>query len=171
MLAALLYKGLSIDPTELPAARLGQPFPEFIKIDLKSGREITTDAMMRRPALVNVWATWCYSCRLEHPYLLRLAQQGVPIYGLNYKDDPDKALGWLEQLGDPYQLNIVDIEGSLGLDLGVYGAPETYVIGADGRILHRHVGVLDETVFSRDFSRWFPNKASVSGGAIDEGSG
>jgi cytochrome c biogenesis protein CcmG, thiol:disulfide interchange protein DsbE len=171
MLAALLYKGLSIDPTELPAARLGQPFPEFIKVDLKSGREITTDAMMRRPALVNVWATWCYSCRLEHPYLLRLAQQGVPIYGLNYKDDPDKALGWLEQLGDPYQLNIVDIEGSLGLDLGVYGAPETYVIGADGRILHRHVGVLDETVFLRDFSRWFPNKASVSGGAIDEGSG
>ena len=93
---------------------------------------------------------------MEHPYLLSLAEQGIPIYGLNYKDDSAKARDWLEQLGDPYRLNIVDVEGSVGLDLGVYGAPETYVLDADGYIVHRHVGVLDEAVFTRDFSRWFP---------------
>jgi cytochrome c biogenesis protein CcmG/thiol:disulfide interchange protein DsbE len=172
LLAALLYKGLSIDPTELPAARLGQPFPDFVKDELKSGQQISAEALMPGPALVNVWATWCYSCRVEHPYLLALAAQGVPIYGLNYKDESNKALAWLDQLGDPYRLNIVDAEGSLGLDLGVYGAPETYVIGADGRILHRHVGVLNEAVFARDFQRWFPGiVGGEEGETIREGNG
>jgi cytochrome c biogenesis protein CcmG/thiol:disulfide interchange protein DsbE len=97
---------------------------------------------------------------VEHPYLLSLAEQGIPIYGLNYKDDSAKARDWLEQLGDPYRLNIADVEGSVGLDLGVYGAPETYVLDADGYIVHRHVGVLDEGVFTRDFSRWFPVAAT-----------
>jgi len=91
---------------------------------------------------------------------LALAEQGVPIYGLNYKDEPVKAREWLAQLGDPYQLNVVDEEGSVGLDLGVYGAPETYVVDAAGHIAHRHVGVLDEAIFQRDFSRWFPASAS-----------
>lgn len=172
LLAALLYRGLSIDPTELPAARLGQPFPDFVKDELKSGQQISAEALMPGPALVNVWATWCYSCRVEHPYLLALAAQGVPIYGLNYKDESNKALAWLDQLGDPYRLNIVDAEGSLGLDLGVYGAPETYVIGADGRILHRHVGVLNEAVFARDFQRWFPGiVGGEEGETIREGNG
>lgn len=161
VLAGLLFRGLSIDPTELPAARLGQPFPDFDQPELKSGRQISVSALAERPALVNVWATWCYSCRVEHPYLLALAEQGVPIYGLNYKDEPVKAREWLSQLGDPYQLNVVDVEGSVGLDLGVYGAPETYVLDATGRIAHRHVGVLDEAVFQRDFSRWFPMVAAA----------
>jgi cytochrome c biogenesis protein CcmG/thiol:disulfide interchange protein DsbE len=156
LLTGLLFRGLSIDPTALPAARLGQPFPPFAQPELLSGDEISDTALTPKPALVNVWATWCYSCRVEHPYLLSLAEQGIPIYGLNYKDDSAKARDWLEQLGDPYRLNIVDVEGSVGLDLGVYGAPETYVLDADGYIVHRHVGVLDEGVFTRDFSRWFP---------------
>ena len=156
VLAGLLFRGLSIDPTELPAARLGQPFPDFDQPELKSGNQISVVALAERPALVNVWATWCYSCRVEHPYLLTLAEQGVPIYGLNYKDEPVKAIEWLSHLGDPYQLNVVDVEGSVGLDLGVYGAPETYVLDSAGHIAHRHVGVLDEAVFQRDFSRWFP---------------
>ena len=113
--------------------------------------------------------TWCYSCRVEHPYLLTLAEQGVPIYGLNYKDEPVKAREWLAQLGDPYQLNVVDVEGLVGLDLGVYGAPETYVLDASGHIAHRHVGVLDEAVFRRDFSRWFPAVASPAAAAGSEG--
>ena len=109
---------------------------------------------------------------LSIPILLALAAQGVPIYGLNYKDESQKALAWLDQLGDPYRLNIVDAEGSLGLDLGVYGAPETYVIGADGRIVHRHVGVLDEAVFARDFRRWFPGvMADVAAKKVREGNG
>jgi thiol-disulfide isomerase/thioredoxin len=94
VLAGLLFRGLSIDPTELPVARLGQPFPDFAQPELTSGRQISVSALVERPALVNVWATWCYSCRVEHPYLLNLAEQGVPIYGLNYKDEPIKAREW-----------------------------------------------------------------------------
>lgn len=162
VLAGLLFRGLSIDPTDLPAARLGQPFPQFSQPELSTGSDISVEALADRPALVNVWATWCYSCRVEHPYLIALAQQGVPIYGLNYKDDSVKAREWLSQLGDPYQLNIVDVEGSVGLDLGVYGAPETYVLDANGVIVHRHVGVLNEEVFQRDFSPWFPLAATAN---------
>lgn len=155
LLSVLLFRALSLDPTALPAARLGQPFPEFIKRELQSGESIGVADLNRLPALVNVWATWCYSCRIEHPYLLELAAAGVPIYGLNYKDDPAKARAWLAQLGDPYQLNIVDTEGALGLDLGVYGAPETYVIDGAGKIVHRHVGILDQKTFRADFGAWF----------------
>ena len=155
VLAGLLFRGLSIDPTELPAARLGQPFPDFAQLELTSGRQITVASLADRPALVNVWATWCYSCRVEHPYLLKLAEQGVPIYGLNYKDEPAKAREWLAQLGDPYQLNVVDVEGSVGLDLGVYGAPETYVVDAGGVVRHRHVGVVDEQVWQEQLQQYF----------------
>lgn len=158
----LLFRGLSLDPMALPAARLGQSFPEFAKLDLQSGEAIGVEDLSQRPALVNVWATWCYSCRVEHPFLLELAEAGVPIYGLNYKDDAMKARAWLGQLGDPYALNIVDAEGSLGLDLGVYGAPETYVIDQAGKIVHRHVGILDARVFSADFSIWFPKVSAGS---------
>ena len=98
--------------------------------------------------LINVWATWCISCRVEHPYLTRLAAEGVPIYGINYKDDPQEAVNWLVQLGDPYRLSVVDAEGSLGLDLGVYGAPETYVVDRNGVVRYRHVGVVDERVWT-----------------------
>ena len=162
LLALLLFKGLSIDPTALPAARLGQPFPDFSQPELLTEEVIGASALQPRPALVNVWATWCYSCRVEHPYLLALAAQGVPIYGLNYKDESEKARQWLSELGDPYRLNIADQDGTVGLDLGVYGAPETYVLGPDGVILHRHVGVLDEAVFERDISHWFKAPARVA---------
>lgn len=162
LLALLLFKGLSIDPTALPAARLGQPFPDFSQPELMTEEIIGASALRPRPALVNVWATWCYSCRVEHPYLLTLAEQGVPIYGLNYKDDSEKARQWLAELGDPYRLNIADGDGTVGLDLGVYGAPETYVLGPDGVILHRHVGVLDEAVFERDIRQWFTTAARVA---------
>jgi cytochrome c biogenesis protein CcmG/thiol:disulfide interchange protein DsbE len=116
-----------------------------------------------------VWATWCYSCRVEHPYLLALAAQGVPIYGLNYKDESEKARQWLSELGDPYRLNITDRDGTVGLDLGVYGAPETYVLGPDGVILHRHVGVLDEAVFERDIRRFFTAPGRVAQASAQEG--
>jgi len=162
LLAGLLYKGLSIDPTALPAARVGQPFPSFTQLELTSGREITEQSLSPGPALVNVWATWCYSCRVEHPYLLALAARGVLIFGLNYKDDSVKAREWLRQLGDPYRLNVADEQRWVRLDLGGDGAPETYVIGADGHIKHRHVGILDEGVFDRDFVKYFPDMG-VSG--------
>ncbi|EED35265.1 periplasmic protein thiol--disulphide oxidoreductase DsbE [Luminiphilus syltensis NOR5-1B] len=147
LLAAVLYRGLSLDPTDLPSALIGRAVPAFELPDLDSGEPITEQDLRGQSALVNVWATWCYSCRVEHPYLLELADAGVPIFGLNYKDESAKAREWLADLGDPYTRTIADKEGALGLDLGVYGAPETYVVGANGTVLYRHVGVVDERVW------------------------
>lgn len=155
LLALLLFRGLSLDPTALPSARLGEPMPAFVLTELHSGEVVDETSLRGEPQLVNVWATWCYSCRVEHPFLLELADRGVPIIGLNYKDEPDAARRWLADLGDPYRRTIVDQEGTLGLDLGVYGAPETYVLGADGVVLHRHVGVVDAAVWASDLAPFF----------------
>src|SRR5471032_278228 len=137
VMAVFLYRGLYLDPSELPSAMQG------------------------KPALVNVWGTWCISCRVEHPVLNKLAQQGVLIYGINYKDDNAEALKWLQEFHNPYQLNIRDEQGTLGLDLGVYGAPETFFIDAKGVIRYKHVGVIDETV-------WREQLATVYQSLVDE---
>ncbi|MCZ6831348.1 MAG: DsbE family thiol:disulfide interchange protein [Gammaproteobacteria bacterium] len=147
-LALLLARGLQLDPKALPSALIDQPLPEFSLPVLGAEQILSRSEVVGEVALFNVWATWCISCRVEHPYLGHLATQGVPIYGINYKDDDAAALQWLQQLGDPYRLSIVDAEGSLGLDLGVYGAPETYVVDRSGVIRYRHVGVVDERVWS-----------------------
>lgn len=135
------------DPQALPSALIDKPMPEFSLPKLGSDEMLTPANLKGEPALLNVWATWCPSCRVEFPYLVKLAQQGVAIYGLDYKDDPTEALKWIEELGDPFRFNIVDKEGTLGLDLGVYGAPETYLIDANGTIRAKHVGVVDERVW------------------------
>ncbi|MCK5889448.1 MAG: DsbE family thiol:disulfide interchange protein [Methylococcales bacterium] len=144
VLGAFLWKGLSIDPRELPSALLNKPFPAFKVAALRDANKILTKAdFMGKPVLVNVWATWCPSCRKEHAQLLAIAKEArVPVIGLNYKDDRNAALAWLEQLGDPYQFNIFDERGMLGLDLGVYGAPETYLLDEKGIIRYRQVGVM-----------------------------
>jgi cytochrome c biogenesis protein CcmG/thiol:disulfide interchange protein DsbE len=147
VLAIFLFRGLSLDPGAMPSALVDKPFPEFSLPSLAGRAEITRSDLTGRPGLLNVWATWCPSCRVEHPYLLELAKSGVPIYGLNYKDDDGAAQRWLEELGDPYRFNIADREGSLGLDLGVYGAPETYLIDASGIVRYSHVGVVDARVW------------------------
>lgn len=146
-LSLFLWRGLSLDPQELPSALIDRPLPGFALPALASGRTLEPADVTGEPALFNVWATWCISCRVEHPYLQQLAQEGVPIYGINYKDDPVAARQWLRDLGDPYRANIVDREGTLGLDLGVYGAPETYFVDADGVVRYRHVGVIDERLW------------------------
>ena len=155
ILVLLLVRGLSLDPTELPSARLGKSVPTFSLPVLDSAETRSPVDWRGKPALINVWATWCFSCRVEHPYLLQLAEQGVTIYRLNYKDEPAKASQWLVDLGDPYAETIVDQNGAFGLDLGVYGAPETYVIDADGIIRHRHVGVVDEQVWVEQLQPFF----------------
>jgi cytochrome c biogenesis protein CcmG/thiol:disulfide interchange protein DsbE len=147
LLAALLFRGLSLDPMEMPSALIDQPLPEFTLQNLHEGIPITRSDVVGEVALFNVWATWCISCRVEHPYLQFLADQGVAIYGINYKDEDEAARRWLNDLGDPYLANIVDASGSLGLDLGVYGAPETYFVDAAGVIRYRHVGVIDERIW------------------------
>ena len=146
-IAAFLYRGLFLDPAELPSALIGKPFPAFSLPNVTGERTLTEADLKGKPALVNVWGTWCVSCRVEHPVLNKLAQMGVTIYGVNYKDDNAAALKWLKEFHNPYQLDIRDEQGSLGLDLGVYGAPETFLIDRDGIIRHKFVGVIDEVVW------------------------
>jgi len=144
ILGGFLWKGLSIDPRELPSALIDKPFPEFSIAALQQPERILTKKdFTGQPVLVNVWATWCPSCRQEHEQLLHIAATGnIAIIGLNYKDERAGAQQWLKQLGNPYQFNIFDEDGMLGLDLGVYGAPETYLLDAQGIVRHRHVGVV-----------------------------
>ena len=137
------------DPSALPSALIGRTLPEFELATLESETLIGVDDLPGGPYLLNVWATWCVACKAEHPYLNRLADGGITILGLNYKDDRQDAIRWLNRLGDPYQLNIFDAEGSLGLNLGVYGAPETYVIDETGVVRYRQVGVLNERVWRK----------------------
>ena len=147
-LAVLLARGLQLDPKALPSALIDRPLPEFSLPVLGKDKVLSRADVTGEGALFNVWATWCASCRVEHPYLGQLAREGVVIYGINYKDEDTAAIKWLDQLGDPYRLSLVDAEGSLGLDLGVYGAPETYLVDSDGVIRYRHVGVVDERVWT-----------------------
>lgn len=161
LVAVFLYRGLYLDPSELPSAMIGKPFPAFALANVQGDRQLTEADLKGKPALVNVWATWCVSCKVEHPVLNKLAQQGVVIYGVNYKDDNADALKWLAEFHNPYQMDIRDEQGTLGLDLGVYGAPETFFIDAKGVIRDKYVGVIDETV-------WREKLAPVYQGLVDE---
>ncbi len=148
-LVALLGFGFRLsDPRLLPSENLGEPIPAFQLPNLLTGRLMTEADLTGEPFLLNVWATWCPSCVAEHDALTAIhTQYGVKIIGVNYNDDVDAARRWLEQLGDPYAFHVVDAEGTLAVDLGVYGAPETFVVNAEGTILYRHVGVVTEGVY------------------------
>lgn len=137
------------DPSALPSALIGRSLPDFELTTLASDDLIAVADLPAGPFLLNVWATWCVACKAEHPYLNRLSDMGITIVGLNYKDDRQDANKWLQRLGDPYQFNIFDDEGALGLNLGVYGAPETYVIDEQGIVRYRQVGVLNERVWRK----------------------
>lgn len=146
--AVFLYRGLFLDPSELPSALLNKPVPEFSLPSLESPeRQLSAADFKGEAALINVWATWCPTCRAEHEMLNQLASQGVVVYGVNYKDDSEAARRWLNELGNPYRLNVEDPEGSLGINLGVYGAPETFLIDKDGVIRHKYVGAIDQRVW------------------------
>ena len=140
------------NPQELPSALLDKPFPVFNLPKLEQLQQNLSEAdLLGEVALVNVWATWCPSCHVEHGFLNQLAAQGVVIYGVNYKDDALKAQDWLQQKGNPYRFNIVDRQGRLGLDMGVTGAPETYVIDHRGLVRMRYQGPLDAQVWQEKF--------------------
>lgn len=134
------------DPSALPSALIGKPVPRSSLSTLEDvDTAVDVGASMRgKPFLLNVWATWCVSCRAEHEYLNKLASSGISVIGLNYKDDRNDAQRWLDQLGDPYSFVLVDADGAYGLELGVYGAPETYVIDSKGIVRYRHVGVMNQ---------------------------
>jgi len=156
ILAGLLYRGLNNDPTELPSALIGKPFPSFELQSVESAETVYTQQDFRgEVTLVNVWATWCFACRLEHAMLNQLAEQGVKIVGLNYKDTRLAAQKWLDERGDPYKLNLFDPQGDLGFDLGVYGAPETYLVDAQGIVRYRRVGVVDERIWAGELGELY----------------
>lgn len=153
ILAVFLLNGLERDPNAMPSALINRPVPEFLLPVLVAeggdARQVDQRVFQGQPSLLNVWATWCISCRVEHPYLNQLSQQGIRIIGLNYKDDSVEANKWLAEKGDPFVLSIVDASGRMGLDLGVFGAPETYVIDSSGVIRYKHVGVVDDRVWQK----------------------
>ncbi|BDX19407.1 MAG: DsbE family thiol:disulfide interchange protein [Pseudomonadales bacterium] len=149
-LQSLMTKEEGVTELELPSPLLNKPFPTFDLPSVIDGEPRITQADLKGPALVNIWATWCVACRVEHPVLNRLAAEGVVIYGVNYKDTNADAIKWLKDFHNPYQLNISDADGRLGLDLGVYGAPETYLIDANGVIRHKFIGVIDDRVWDTD---------------------
>lgn len=133
------------DPTKLESVLVGKPIPAFRLEDLVEAGKLYDQSIFRgQPLLLNVWATWCPTCYAEHKYLNELAANDVKIIGLNYKDERVKAIDWLNQLGNPYLISLFDGNGMLGLDLGVYGAPETFLIDANGIIRYRHVGDVNE---------------------------
>lgn len=148
-LAGFLYKGLELKPREVPSPFIGKPVPAFSLPELMvDGKNISPSDLKGKVWMLNVFASWCVSCRAEHDVLTRFINaEKIPVLGLNYKDEPKDAKAWLAQLGNPYQHIAVDLKGSAGIDLGVYGVPETFVIDKKGIIRHKSTGpVFDETV-------------------------
>lgn len=138
------------DPRALPSVLIDKPVPPFDLAGLTiDSHGLSADELAGRPVLVNVFASWCAPCRHEIPLMVRLASEGVPIYGIAYKDDPAATQVFLAQLGDPYRGIGVDRDGRTAIEFGVYGVPETYVIDAAGRIRYRHVGAMTEDVARR----------------------
>lgn len=149
-LALLFFWALNRpDKEELPTALAGEPVPEFRLPALDRPEPVTEEIFRGHWSLLNVWATWCPTCYVEHPYLLELASRGVRLIGLNYRDDPEKAREYLARDGNPFEVVIIDRDASYGMDLGVYGAPETFVINPRGEVVVRHVGELNAEVWER----------------------
>jgi cytochrome c biogenesis protein CcmG/thiol:disulfide interchange protein DsbE len=152
-LGVVLYRGLSLDPQKMPSALIGQSMPDFSLTRLSDASITLTKAdLVGDIVLLNVWATWCPSCKYEHPYLLDISKnQGLKLYGINYQDERPLAMQWLEKYEDPYQFSIFDELGSLGVSLGVFGAPETFVIDHHGIIRMRFAGAIDARVWTNKF--------------------
>lgn len=150
-LGFFLWRGLSLEPQKLPSAQLGKTLPSFQLASLGKDKLFSPDVMKGRVSLLNVWASWCAACVDEQVFLMGLAREGVLIYGLNYKDKTESAQSWLKEWGNPYQAVGEDKSGKVAIDLGVYGAPETFLIDKQGRIRFRQVGILTEIAWQTDF--------------------
>ncbi|GAB4056887.1 DsbE family thiol:disulfide interchange protein [Uliginosibacterium sediminicola] len=151
VLAVFLGIGLTRDPREIPSPLIDKPAPDFKLSQLHaSDQSLSLADMQGKVWLLNVWASWCVACREEHPVLVNFAQQKVlPVIGLNYKDKTRDALSWLKDGGDPYTLSIVDADGRVGLDYGVYGVPETFLIDGKGRIRYKQIGPVTQDVLDK----------------------
>lgn len=152
LISGFLWIGLSLNPREVPSPLIGKPAPAFELPQLReAGSVVRSEDLKGQVWLLNVFASWCTPCLEEHPHLLRLAQRGVvPVYGLNYKDRREAALQWLGRHGDPYTGIAVDLEGRTGIEYGVYGVPETFVIDKSGVIRFKHIGPLNPQVLDEE---------------------
>lgn len=149
VVVAFLAVGLNLNPSEVPSPLVGRAAPEFRLPQLNTPQQaFGPDALKGEVWLLNVWASWCVSCRDEHPLLLRLSRD-LKIVGLNYKDQRADALAWLKRFGDPYVLSVSDVEGKTGIDYGVYGVPETYVIDRQGVIRYKHIGPITQEAIDK----------------------
>lgn len=145
-----LYAGLDKDPTLIPSPLIGKTAPNFKSIDLITGESITNTELLGKFYILNVWASWCYGCSIEHNYLMNMYKNNeIDIFGLNYKDEKDSAINWLKERGNPYKNIIVDTDGNIAIDYGVYGAPETFIIDEDGIIIYKHVGPIDQNFYNQ----------------------
>ena len=156
VLVGFLWAGLSLNPSEVPSPLIDKPAPMFSLPTLDDPSRAMSPADLKGQVwMLNVWASWCVSCRQEHPVLVRLSETGeVPIYGLDYKDHPDDAKDWLSRWGNPYTASLIDGDGRVGIDYGVYGVPETYLIDKEGIIRYKHIGpvtpqVIEETILPK----------------------
>ncbi len=162
VLVVLFAFGLQHDPREVPSPLIGKPAPDFNLRVVGEDTPYRREDLLGRPVLVNFWASWCVACRVEHPLLMELSRRGVEIIGIDYKDTDADGLRWLERHGNPYRAIAADPEGQAGLDWGVYGVPETYVLDASGNILYKHIGPIDEEAWR---TKMAPLMAMASGGA------
>ena len=151
-LVLFFWFGLSLDPHYLPSTRINKPLPHFQLPELSNEQDnFRSEMLVGHLSLLNVWASWCEACTEEQLFLLKLAHSGVAIYGLNYKDSVPQAKQWLNEWGNPYKLIGEDFVGNVAIELGVYGAPETFLIDKHGYIRYRHVGILTEEIWNKEF--------------------
>ena len=154
VLAGLLWLGLGRDPEALPSTLIDQPLPAFELAAVRPGETsgLANTDFTGRPMLLNVFASWCVGCRVEHPFLIELKHRGVVIQGLNWKDPPGAGAAWLAEHGDPYTRIGDDPDGRAGIDLGVSGEPETFFIDARGRVRYRHTGPITPEIWEADLA-------------------
>ena len=155
--------GLGKDPRRIPSPLIDNPAPQYELPRVKDPASTIGSAdYAGQLVLVNIWATWCVGCRQEHQYLNELAARNIiPIYGINWRDQRDEAIAWLENLGDPYVASAYDVDGRVGIDWGVYGAPETFLVSPDGDVIHKYIGPMHEDAWQNEF---LPLIAEFNGG-------
>jgi cytochrome c biogenesis protein CcmG, thiol:disulfide interchange protein DsbE len=146
VIGLFLYKGLDRNPRDLPSVLIGKPAPAFsLPVLGRPDDRWSSESMLGKVWLLNVWGSWCAACQIEHPQIIELARTGsVPIVGLAWKDKPDASSAWLKRFGNPYTHVVSDVDGRVGIDWGVYGAPETFVIDRKGTVRFKHVGPITE---------------------------
>ena len=164
VLVGFLYFGLGRDKQTLPSPLIGKSAPifELTRLD-DPAKTFSNSELAGKPYVLNIWGSWCVGCRQEHGALLEIARRGeVPIVGLNYNDEREAALNWLAQLGDPYVVSAFDGDGRVGIDWGVYGAPETFLVDANGKVLKKHVAPITVEIWEQEFVPLLPQAKAGS---------